>query len=289
VIEETFARYEPKEETPPPLPKIGEPPQRVPREEKQEPEQLMTKTENAAQKIVSTGISGIDAALGGGIPDHCLILICGEVGSNYDVFTQQILYNHTLENGKTACYLAETLSIDIQEKMEKFNWTIKDAVNSENWKFIDIQTPDLQQLADLSPKRLTNRNSIKLTTGLNALKTDLLTKTKEGYWTTIELGHLLSNYDTKEISNLMLYWRAVTRTHGGLHFAVIPIGIHAENQINALKNLADGVIEFTLKQGPHEFENNLTIRKMKGLLKPLVLTFTTDENGINIDTAARIT
>ncbi|MCX8150843.1 MAG: hypothetical protein N3D85_05020 [Candidatus Bathyarchaeota archaeon] len=288
VIEETFARYEPKEETPP-LPKIEEPPSRVVSGEKVH-EPLMTQPQpEASPKIVSTGIPGIDAALGGGIPSHSLILICGEVGSNHDVFTHQILYNHTQENGKTAYYLAETLSVDIQEQMEKFNWTIKDALNSENWKFIDMHTPDLQQLANLYPKRLTDKTTIKLTPQLNTLKTDLLTKTKEGYWTAIELGHLLSTYDTKELINLMLYWRATTRTHGGLHFALLPTGVHPETQINALKNIADGVIEFSLKQGPHEFENNLTIKKMKNLLKPLILTFTTDENGINIDTAARIT
>lgn len=287
VIEETFARYEPKEEAPP-LPKISEAPlQRVPSQAQEQ--QLMTQTEPAAPKLVSTGISGVDAALGGGIPDHSVILICGEAGSSHDVFTQQILYNHTLENGKTAYYLAETLSVDIQQKMEQFNWTIKDALNTETWKFIAMHTPDLQQLADLYPKNLTEKNTIKLTPQLNTLKTDLLTKTKEGHWTTIELGHLLSNYDLKEITNLMLYWKATARTHGGLHIAQLPLGTHPETQINTLKNIADGVIEFHLKEGPHEFENNLTIRKMKNLLKPLILTFTIDQSGIVIDTAARIT
>ncbi|MGF3522336.1 MAG: ATPase domain-containing protein, partial [Candidatus Bathyarchaeia archaeon] len=224
VIEETFARYEPKEETPP-LPKISEPqPPRAPSIAEAPQEQLMTQTEPTEPQIVSTGISGVDAALGGGIPDHSVILICGEVGSNHDVFTQQILYNHTLENGKTAYYIAETLSVDIQQQMEQYNWTIKDAVNSQNWKFISMQTPDLQQLTQLYPKHLTEKNTLKLTPQLNTLKTDLQTKTKQGHWTTIELGHLLSTYDTKEITNLMLYWKATARTHGGIHFALLPTG-----------------------------------------------------------------
>lgn len=282
VIEETFARYEPKEEVPQ-IPNIGEPPRGVPSREKEQ-ESLMT-----SYQMVTTGIAGIDTALGGGIADHSLILICGETGSNHGVFTQQILYNHSMENGKTAYYLAETLSIDIQENMEQFNWNLKDFLNRGIWKFVDMRTPDLQQLADLSPKALSDKSSIKLTPGLNSLKTDILTKIKEKHWTAIDLNHLLFNYDLKEIISLLLYIRAAIRIHGGIHFILLPTGIHSENQVNALKNVVDGVIEFRLREGPHEFENNLTIRKMKRLLNPLVLPFTTSETGIVIDTAARIT
>ena len=47
--------------------------------------------------------------------------LSGETGSHYETFVQQVLYNHAIENGKTAYYLAETLSMGIRQEMNRGN------------------------------------------------------------------------------------------------------------------------------------------------------------------------
>ena len=285
-LEETFKRYEPKEETSP-FTTAAEETRRTHSVEKA-PETLASPTEIPSPKTINTGITGLDAVLGGGITDCSLILVSGEIGSHYETFVQQILYNHAIENGKTAYYLAETLSMDIQQEMNQFSWNLKDYINTNNWAFINLRTKNLQQLADLSPKIPSDNSNVQLTQGLNNLKTDLLNKIKEKKWTTLELSHLLQYYDLKEVIDLMLYWRAAIRIHGGIHFAILPLDVHPENHVNTLKNVADAVIDFRLREGPHDYETVMTIRKMRHLLKPLMIPFTTQQNGIVVETVARI-
>jgi len=286
VLEETFKRYEPKEEIPT-FPNIGEEAQRLPSveraAEKPQPISMIPPL-----KLVNTGIPGLDNILDGGIADRSLILVSGETGSHYITFIEQILFNHMMENGKAAYYNAETLSIDTRQEMERFGWNLQDFLTRGMWTFTNIRTQYLQQLANLAPKMLSDSQSIQLSSSLNTLKNDLLTKIKNNYWTTLELNQLLLNFELKEVIDLLLYWRATIRIYGGLHFAILPIGVHPENQLNALQSIVDGVIEFRLREGPHEFETTMTIRKTKSLLKPLILPFTVNETGIIIETAARI-
>lgn len=286
VLEETFKRYEPKEEFTP-FPNIGEDVPRVPILEKAAEKPLLI-TEIPPSRLVNTGIPGLDNILDGGIADRSLIMVTGETGSHHNTFIQQILYNHAIGNGKAAYYNAETLSIDIRQEMEKFNWNLQDFLNKGIWTFTNVRTPELQLLANLAPQILSDGNSIKLTQGLNSLKNDLLTNIKDSRWTVLELSHLLLNYSLKEIIDLLLYWKTAIRIYGGLHFITLPIGVHQDNQLKALQSIADGVFEFHLREGPHEFETTMTIRKTKHLLKPLILPFTVNEAGIIIETASRI-
>ena len=286
-LEETFKRYEPKEEIPT-FPEIGEEAQRIPSVEKAA-EKPQTITLLPPLKLVNTGIPGLDNVLDGGIADRSLILVCGETGSHHNTFIEQILYNHAIENGKATYYNTETLSIDIRQEMEQFGWTLQDFLKRGTWTFTNLRTTDLQQLSALMPKMLSDDQNIQLATNLSNLKNDLLTKIKTNHWTTIELNHLLLNFNLKEVIDLMLYWRAAIRLFGGLHFAVLPIGVHPDNQIKAIESVADGVIEFHLREGPHDYETTMSIRKTKNMLKPLILPFTVSESGINIETAQRIT
>jgi len=282
-LEETFARYEPREEAPP-IPRVEE----GVRAEERPPERVAPRAEVKAPSMVRTGIASLDMILGGGIPDHSLVLVLGEPGSNDETFVRQLLYNHTYGGGKVAYYLAETLSTDIRQDMERFGWNLKEYLARGNWFFINMRTQELQQLADLSPRILSEGFSINLTRGLDGLKTDLLSKIKEERWTILELSHLLQQYDLREITSLILYWRAAIRIYGGLHFVLLPLGVHAENTLNSLKHLSDGVLEFRLREGPREYENLMSVTKLRGLRRPLMITFTVEEAGITIETAARI-
>ncbi len=282
-ITDVFAKYEPHEEAPE-LPRIDE----APLKKKRTSERIARRLEVPAPSMVSTGISGLDDALEGGIPDHSLFLVSGETGSHYETFTNQIIYNHLANNGKVAYYLAETLTTDVQQDMERYGWSLKEYIDKESCVFVNLRTPDLQQLAKLAPKVFNEGFSVPLTTGLNGLKTDILERIKEDRWTVMELSHILHNYSLNEVMSLILYWKAAARIYGGIHLILLPQGIHADNVLNALKHLTDGVLEFHLREGPRQYETVMTASKIRTLRRPRKIIFTVEEDGILIETAARI-
>jgi hypothetical protein len=247
VLEETFKRYEKKKEPPsfPVLDQLQEN-QQITRQQVARPVNShstsrstpLVEVRQPAQ--ISTGISGLDNILGGGIADHSLILVFGEPGSYHETFIQQLLYNHVMEQGKVGYYNVQTLSSDIRVEMEKFNWNLEDSIRSNSWTFVNLRTDELQALADLAPSALSDEYSVKLTSGLANLKNDLLGRIKQDRWTAMELSQLLLSYDLREITDLMLYWRAAIRVYGGIHFAFLPTGVHSESQVNALKNMGIG-------------------------------------------------
>jgi len=276
-IEETFSRYE----------EGGEPPQASVQLEEDPAEAPSVVPQEQAPSIHPTQIRGLDSLIGGGLPSNSLILVTGNIGSNYSTFIEQILFKHLSSDGKIAFYTSETPSLEIEREMESFNWPIDRYLESGRWVFVDVLTPDLQSLAELAPEGFKNLR-VNLSGSLSPLKTDILDKVKENRWTVINLSHMLQTYDLKEAMELFLYWRTVAKTFGGIHFALLPKDVHPEQSVNALKNLADGVIEFQLREGPRDYETFITFQKLRTLRKARRIQFDVTEEGIVIETAERI-
>lgn len=274
-IEETFHRYESEEEAPP-LPRLEE-------------EAPAPQTERPAPtpRVVPTRIPGLDSLMGGGLPSFSLVLLLGEIGSGYGTFLSQVLYNHLSEGRKAAHYTAEASAQDVEGEMDSYGWSVRPFVEGGQLVFVDVLTPDLQELAELAPRGFTGLR-VNLAGSLNTLKTDLLEKIREERWTVLHLSHLLHTYQLREVMELLLYWRAAIRAYGGVHFAVLPSGVHPEASENALKNVADGVVEFGLREGPRDYEGVLVIRKLRGLRTARMATYAITEEGIAIETAERI-
>lgn len=285
-LEETFRRYEAEPEEPPPAPRIAAArPVAVER-----PRERIPRVEIAPPRVVRTGIPGMDGALEGGLPERSLLLITGEPGSHHTTFAHQVLYNHAFEKGKVAYYTLEVPSIDVREEMAAYGWYIQDFIPTGQWVFVSALTPDLQRLAEIAPQEFFQGGlRVPLSRSLNALKTDLLNKIREDRWTVLPLSHLLHHFDFREVTDLVLYWRLAIRTHGGVHLALLPTGVHDPNHVNELKHLADGVLEFMLREGPRGFDSLMVVRKLRGTLRRARLVpFTVAEDGIAVETAARI-
>ena len=58
--------------------------------------------------------------------------------------------------------------------------------------------------------------------------------------------------------------------------------------MNALKNLADGVIEFQLREGQRDYESFISFQKLRTLRRAKRVQFNVTEEGIVIETAERI-
>lgn len=274
-IEETFTRYQDEEEPP-----------QLSRVEDEEPTPKIERP-TPGPSVVPTRIPGLDPRIGGGLPNASLILVVGTIDSNYTTFVQQVLHNRLTEKGKVAYYTTENSSTDIETEMESYNWSLKGFLPTNQWIFVDVLTPDLQKLAELAPENF-NKLRINLTASLNSLKTDLLDKIKEGRWTALHLNHLLHNYDLKEVMDLIMYWKTVIRIYGGIHFALLPSGIHPDTAVNTLKYLADGALDFQIREGIRDYEGSFVIQKLRGLRTAKRIQFGVSDEGLTVETAERI-
>ncbi|MEM3737454.1 MAG: ATPase domain-containing protein [Candidatus Bathyarchaeia archaeon] len=247
----------------------------------------MVKIGKEATKLIETGIDGLDSALGGGLPDSTLFLVIGEAGSHYETFVQQILYNHALRGGKVAYYTIEISSLDIRDDMAIYGWDV-DKLPDDSWIFVNVQTPDLQELSQLAAIPIEGHR-IPLSTTLTSLKSDFLSRAKGGRWTAMHMSHLLLRYDFRDVLDTVLYMRLVVRHYHGLHFIVVPRGIHEDQKINAIKHLVDGVVEFSMQERAREYEGSLTIRKLRKVLhRTRTFPFIVSEKGIVVERAERI-
>jgi KaiC/GvpD/RAD55 family RecA-like ATPase len=239
------------------------------------PEAPSRKEETALVERVKTGIEGLDDVLGGGLPDRSLLFTIGDSGSHYETFVQQILYNHALRGGKVAYYTSEISSLDIQDDMSVYGWNTKEFTKKDSWLFINVQTPDLQELSQLTAFQVEGPK-IALSTTLASLKSDFLARAKDGRWTALHLSHLLLRYDFRDVVDTILY-------------IIMPTGIHDDQKISALKYLVDGILEFSMQERAREYEGLLTIRKLRRVLhRTRTFPFMVSDKGIYVERAERI-
>ena len=66
-------------------------------------------------------------------------------------------------------------------------------------------------------------------------------------------------------------------------------GLHDDITINTLKYMADGVIEFYVKERGSQIERGLVIRKMRGLIVPnRSISFEITSKGLELETTTRV-
>lgn len=239
-----------------------------------------------AIKLINSGIKGLDQAIGG-LPNNSLILLIGEPGCNNTTFAQHILWNYSNRRGKITYYLVGTTGTSVSQDMLSFGWRLDRLQKSNNWSFVNVFTPEITDLLiNLAPSE---QEKVNLTHNLNTLKRDFLLRAQHGHWTVLDsITFLLLEYPPKEIYSLVRYCAVAAHLNGGIHFLIMYQGIHEEHVLNTLQLLADGVIEFSLKETARGLEGSLLIKKMRKNLKTRAVPFSVSESGFIVETAVRI-
>jgi KaiC/GvpD/RAD55 family RecA-like ATPase len=76
---------------------------------------------------------------------------------------------------------------------------------------------------------------------------------------------------------------------GGVHFILLPGGVHQEAQVTNIKSLVDGVMSFKFAQGFEQAEGEIEIQKLRRVIPKLkVIRHVVQDNGIEIETTARV-
>jgi KaiC/GvpD/RAD55 family RecA-like ATPase len=102
-------------------------------------------------KKVTTGISGLDELVEGGIPEGRVILIIGGPGTGKTIFCGQFLYKGMYETGQNGVFVSLDESKDhFYNEMQKFGWNFEKAESERKFAFVDATK--ISQVAMLKEK-----------------------------------------------------------------------------------------------------------------------------------------
>jgi circadian clock protein KaiC len=102
-------------------------------------------------KKITTGISGLDELVGGGLPEGRVILIIGGPGTGKTIMCGQFLYKGIYENQENGIFVSLDEGKDhFFSEMQKFGWDFRKA--EEQRKFAFIEATRMSRVAMLKEK-----------------------------------------------------------------------------------------------------------------------------------------
>jgi KaiC/GvpD/RAD55 family RecA-like ATPase len=243
-------------------------------------------------QLVTTGITGLDVQLGGGIPVGTTLLLIAESGAGAEIFTKQFLYGG-LNSGESAFYFSSDRSIaEVKADMSHFGWDVSKYEETNKIEFIDAYTP---RFVNILPPELRSKMSAKefLKAGFdpfNQLKTTVSQNRESRYRGVIDsISYFLRAYDLNSVIEVIELMSSIGKLTGGIHLIVIGAGLHDDITLNTVKYLTDGMIEFYVKEKGSQIERGLLIRKMRGMIVPnKSISFDITRNGIELETTTRV-
>ncbi len=246
----------------------------------------------AKEKLVATGIKSLDAQLGGGILPGTTLLLLGDPGIGSEVFAHQFI-SGGLESGECAFYFSTDHPInELRDNMQRLGIGAEKYEKKKKLLFIDAYTP---RFISILPPELSKEISDKelLQKGIDSLsQLKMVIETDYGgkYRGVIDsLSFFLRSYDVKDISDVIETMSSIGKMAGGSHLLLMTKGMHDAAMENAMKHIADGVIEVFFKERGSELERLLVVRKMRGMLTPnKMMPFTIGPKGIDLEVMTRV-
>ena len=233
-------------------------------------------------KKFSTGITPLDAQLGGGFPSGSVILLLEEPGAGADVFSFHFAVAGLRNNEKT-------LYISTNDTREQIIENIKlyFSINPEGMEIVDLVTTRLmQQQTDASDVR----------SFLKQIRHDPLkhvkTILKGGNHDRLilnSLSYFVLNYSPDDVVDLISDVSLVVKKNDSVALLLMTKGIADEKLENTMKFIADGIIEMSINESGNEIQRLLKILKLKRVLVPKsILRYDLTDKGIRMESVMRV-
>ena len=251
---------------------------------------VATKSKERFQvKLTDFGMPGFGYLMGGGFPMDSVYMLSGEPGTFYATFAQQALYKAAKSGQKVVYYSCESSSEDIQQDMATFGWNLEENMDNGSWVFSRIVPPQLEAIMAETPADPREQRIDLLPNSLSSLHKDFLARLEESRWSAISLSYLMRCYPAQEITDLVMFMVGAAHRLGGVHFILVPSGVHSDVEVNNIKSLVDGVLNFKFAQGFEQAEGEIEIQKLRRVVPKLkVIRHVVQDMGIEIETTARV-
>ncbi len=236
-------------------------------------------------KKYSTGITPLDAQLGGGFPSGSVILLLEEPGAGADVFSFHFAVAG-INNNEKVLYITTNDTKDQILQNIKLYFALEDGV-ADRIEFIDLVSSRLIQQTD-------STSDVKAF--LKQMKHDPLKHVK----TTIRscnheriilnsLAYFVLNYNAEDVVELINEMSLTAKKNDSVILLLMTKGIADDKLENTIKFMADGIIEMTINESGNEIQRLLKILKLKRVLVPKsILRYDLTDRGIRMESVMRV-
>jgi KaiC/GvpD/RAD55 family RecA-like ATPase len=236
-------------------------------------------------ELVSTGMSGLDAQFGGGIPQGALYLVTSSPTTATSTFLAQYAAAG-LEEGETVYYFSlEHPGKEVTAQIKKF---LKNKDQLQNLQLIDGYPRQFRDVPPEARQRLDIPEGEDLLGALEHLLVDPALKSPVRIIVE-SLSELLEQYPHERVFRAMRVLRAVSRRLPGTGVVTMVSDLH-EKRTNALaKHLSDGVVEFHVERKGFGIYPYIAITKMRGVTgSARLLLFKETEQGLWLESTKRV-
>ena len=239
-------------------------------------------------KLLPSGVPGFDVSIGGGVPDGSLILLLGEPGSGFDIFALQMLYEQARLGKKVFYVSVDKPPSEVELEMMTFGWNIETFKSIGSWSYIDAYSAKYASPDESSSPVISWDKGL-----LNLLRTkfvNLVGKSTQSFTIIDTLSHLLLDYEDDQVRDLVEnFTNNVVRKVGGVHMMLMIKGMHDPKIETLFSHLADGVIDFYLRERSDQLQRTFRVRKMrKAIYDTRLYPVNLEEDGLQIETARRL-
>lgn len=241
-----------------------------------------------AGKLATTGISGLDAQLGGGIPRGTTLLLIGEPGNAMPLFSEQFA-GGGLDSGEDVLYF------EFDRPAGKVRAGIEGYVQRGNEKRAEVSVYD-----GYSPQFGTSHNgrmrdpksmAVPMGSALEAMMAALQnTSSQRPYRMVAEsLSSLTHEGNEREVLKFVRNLVYLGHEMDGLHLISIVKGMHSAQFETQLRHLVGGVIEFGAERKGFGIYNYLLISKLLNVQDPVrILLWKETDKGLWLESTKRV-
>lgn len=237
------------------------------------------------RRMASTGISGLDAQYGGGLPSASLFLLTSEPTTATGVFAAQYA-GAGLTEGEVVYYFSlEQPAADVRKAIAGF---VKNEKDLERLRIIDGYPNQFANVPDDAKRRI---GLGKGENALTALETLLVNPKLTGPVRIIveSMSELLAQYDTDRVFRALRVLKGVMSALDGTAVVTLVSSLHDDRVTAQAKHIADGIVEFHVERKGFGIYPYIAVTKMRGVTgSARLLLFKETETGLWLESTKRV-
>lgn len=237
-------------------------------------------------RTVTTGIQGLDAHFGGGIPSGSTVLLLAEPSNAPFVFCEQFA-SGGLNTGETVIYY--DLERPKAEVVEHLRPMLNGPDALKHLQYLDCYSVKLKDLDSATLKRLGVENhSVKINE--DVLQRLLALGKDQPFRVVIEsLTQTIASYGLDPTLAMVNALTGIVKATNGVALLMVVRGMHDPHVETRLRHLVDGVIEFGVERQGFGLYSYLSVTKMRGVQDATrLLLYKETDKGLWLESTRRV-
>ena len=225
----------------------------------------------------------LDKLLGGGFPGAGTILVIGEPTSSVAVFLRMVTWCFLNLNFECLYWSVDQSADDTRELFRSDNWNLEPFEKKNTFHFHDVFSEGASLLGEKlinEPEKI-GKGTFKARTLLTVGRNFSVSAKKRGHERLIILDSmtpLFAMADKRDVFLLSQTFKYGTRFYKVLGFAGLHKGVIDEQTEDTIRQMADGIIEFSYSD-PEKTQEMVKAQKLAGALTDSI-PITIDESGM---------